>query len=771
MENSNSNSVKQAFITVFILSLYTIVLELILSRMAAFYLNYSNSFLAIPMTLFGLAVGSLHVHLSKKDISDFKLEFNLWGLNISSFSAFILIFFLFSRHFPFIGIQHLYQIDFMTTVKTFVFAIAFITTFYFIGKSFTIIFTQNKNIIGRIYGADLFGAAVGCCLAPLLFHFVDLPYILMLCFLLVSFYTLYYLKKLNLKNILINAGINLIVLFIMLFLESNYDMSKTVYHWYRDAEVREVVHKWNEYSRVSLLEIDNKGKMEYRIIHDNAESNVGVIPFKPDSKKSYVNNPKNNFMIIPFLLNRKSDDILCMFAGCGKQMIEYYDYTAGEADITGVEINPLCKKFALKANELGNYGFQEFYDKPNVNLVIQEGRSFLDNDKNKYDIVYVGSDAATFVIKTGHSRKYLDTYEAMSSYLDHLKDDGLILFHAQPSVYKIESIKKYFQENNLPDFEKCIVLFSRTLDRGDSLLVSKKPFTKEETDIINEYFTERKYYIPGKVNNFNQWFVDNTLMSPVKKGRHLVSDDRPFIRMIDYKNFRLFPELYQLRDPAYYKSWINIITLIVIFITLSGIIISLYFTRAKMPSPNMLVYLLITGFCYMMCEITYIAKLELFLGNPLLSMALLLFIFLLSNSIGSWFFDRVQNKLNMNLLPIFVAIIIFLTLMIMNFVVKLVSLPLLIKIVITVILIFPSAICLGLFYPYVVTYLNKNKQETAIPITYCISTLSSVVGATYAMTMIINFGYTIVLYQTIGGYVLLTLFALVYNLFRKQSIS
>ena len=69
-KNSTSevNPSRRILILIFIISFFTIVVELILSRMAAFYLNYSNSFLAIPITLFGLALGSLHVHLSKKEI-------------------------------------------------------------------------------------------------------------------------------------------------------------------------------------------------------------------------------------------------------------------------------------------------------------------------------------------------------------------------------------------------------------------------------------------------------------------------------------------------------------------------------------------------------------------------------------------------------------------------------------------------------------------------------------------------------------------------------
>jgi hypothetical protein len=53
----------------------------------------------------------------------------------------------------------------------------------------------------------------------------------------------------------------------------------------------------------------------------------------------------------------------------------------------------------------------------------------------------------------------------------------------------------------------------------------------------------------------------------------------------------------------------------------------------------------------------------------------------------------------------------------------------------------PVGVSLGLFYPFVVTWLTDHDRSEAVPVTYGISTLSSVAGATYGMMMIINLGY------------------------------
>lgn len=752
------------FITVFLIAFYTIVLELIISRMSVFYLNYGSSFLAIPITLFGLGVGSLHVHLSKKSIDSFDISKNIIGLVLASFSAFILVFFIFSRFVPILNIQHRNEINLITNLKTVVFGGIFVLVFYFIGKILTILFTRNKDIIGKLYSTDLIGASLGCFAAPVLFHFIDLGHIILILFLLVSFYMIYYLNKVTFLNIAGVIMVNVLVFLSITLFESNYDMAKTIFRRDSQTTVKEIMHGWNEFSRVSLLRIGDGPGYTYRIVHDNAESNVHVGRYTPGLTVDYNQAPSR--ISIPFNLGRKTDDILVMFAGCGMQMIQYHEYSGGKSKITGVEINQLVKDFALKSKEIRDFKMKEFYDLPNVNLIIEEGRAFLDKTKDMYDVIYVGSDAATSQVKTGHSRKYLDTYEGLVAYLKHLKQSGIMIFDVKPGVHRIQSLKKYFDENGIVNFDKCVIVFTTSTNHLDTVVVSLKPFSRKEIDIIIRQFVPFKLvYAPGYDKNKRYW--TNLINGPVPAKKDLVTDDKPFIYPIDYENYNLFASVHLLTSKRYFRSWIKLTTLFMVLVVLLGILIYLYISRAKMPPVNMVVYLIITGFCYMLAEISYIAKLELFLGNPLLSMALLLCIFLVSNSFGSRYFDKLKKYVNMDYLPIYVAAMIFIIIWIMNYVVKFVGLHIIIKLLLTVLLISPVAFCLGLFYPYVVTWLNTNKREASIPITYGISTLSSVAGATYAMTMIINFGFTAVLTQAIIGYAVLFVFTMIFNFIKK----
>jgi hypothetical protein len=242
----------------------------------------------------------------------------------------------------------------------------------------------------------------------------------------------------------------------------------------------------------------------------------------------------------------------------------------------------------------------------------------------------------------------------------------------------------------------------------------------------------------------------------------IVTDDRPYIERLNLAEFNVLPSAKQLHDRTYYRGWIKVFTALMACVVVGLLVGGLYVTRKRtMPPLGMLVYLLITGFCYMLVEIAFIGKLDLFLENPLYSMALLLSLFLLTNALGSVLYGKLGPRLPMTWMPIAVACVALGSLIAMNAVItQRLGLPLWLKVLVTAALLAPTGVGLGFFFPYVVTWLDKHGHTHAIPVTYALSTLSSVAGATYAMTFVINVGYAALVYQAAAGYVLLTVLTL-----------
>jgi hypothetical protein len=750
---------------VFTLAFSTLMLELVISRMSPFYLNYGNAFLAIPLTLFGLALGSLRVHLSRRSIEQFKVPSDLLVLTIVSFLSFAAAFFLFSRFFPISNRNTLGGA--MTVIKTLMFVLIFLPPFFYVGKILTIMYATYRAMIGKLYGMDFAGGALACFFTPVLFHFVDLPYIISICLVALTLVTALAFgvsrrsAPLAVFVVLIGA-----LLPALTCLESRYDMQQALSG---SRKVTELAHRWNEFSRVSLLRVENSrdNSPDYRIIHDNAESNVHVVPYRTGAQSTISD---TSDIRVPFLLGRKTDEIMVMFAGCGAQMIEFHELGGGKLRLVGVEINPLVVDFAVSHPELADYRIGEFYALPNVEMVVAEGRAFLDQDSSAYDVIYVGSNAATAKYKTGHSRKYLDTVEAIEAYYDHLKPDGLIIFHSQPNFNKLTSLNKIFKDRELGDLFPHIFMYSKRLDYSDFTFFSKRPFAPEEIGIlVGKYRGGKIRFAPGYGKN------DSKVTELIAKGfesgiSKMVTDDRPFVQTLDFEGFELFSSLKKFKQRFYYAGWIMITTLILVSLVVAGLLVMLYPIRSEKPPANMVIYLLVTGACYMLVQISYISKLELFLGNPLYSMALLLSVFLITNALGSMAYNRLRDRLNMSWAPMVAAVITLLSAAAIDAVIeRRLGLNLPMKALLSIAMISPVGLCLGVFYPYVVTWLTQKGLVKSVPITYGISTLSSVWGATYAMTMIVNLGYNKMIYQAAVAYSALTLLMLIYNRLVKAS--
>lgn len=757
---------------VFFTAFSCLMFELILSRVANFHLDFRNSFMALPITFLGLALGSLHVHFRPAIIGQFQIRRSLWALGIVSFLTFLTVFVIFTQ---FLGVpaaegfQHYIP---LLMLKSAIFIVIFIVPFYVFGRILTICYHLNRDRIGQIYGADFLGAALACFVTPVLFHFVSLPAVIGIFLGVLSLLLLLFSRQSIPMRVLLALGFLLVngtFLFAMQRMERNIEY---LYGGGPDdkTEFREVTSLWNEFSRVQLIAFQKPGASEpysYKIIHDNARSNVHVGAYKPGR----VATPKRLGAIeFPFVLGMEPKNILVMFAGCGAEMISFNEFAKGKADIVGVEINPACRDIARDTPELASYRLGEFYELPNIHLTITEGRSFLENNTTKFDVIFIGSSAPTTLAFTSDTRKYMYTEQALNYYLKSLAPGGVIIFDHQPIDTTIDSLKDIFADAGRTDFDQCALLlgmpWSPTKGRPD-LIFAPDGFSQEMVQRLasfNETAPEQLRYAPGWKGNNKK--LAATITAPATLHTR-VTDDRPFLQDLSFTGFRLWPTQEQLTDFRDYDRWLRFSTLI----GLTGIAVFFILvasaSRARRLPPSIALYLLLTGFCYLLVEVVFIAKLELFLQEPLISMATVVSVFLFTSGLGSNTFRAVAVRMGMNLFPSLVAVVILLDYGVLHLLVTHgMDLPLAVRLVLTVFVVAPVGWLLGMFYPYAVHDLVETGHEQSVPVTYGVSTLSSVIGATYAMTMMIKWGFTVIIVQGIVLYVVLGLAIIVYRAVR-----
>lgn len=753
-----------------------LLLELLLARMYPFFLGDISAFVAIPVAMFGLSLGALALHLKPGDASPRWLPVLVPALLVVTTLCFTAFFLLFNHVFNLT--HHWWQHPGQDALKTAVFSLVFVPVFALAGVILSIAFTAGARQVGRLYALDLMGSAGACLVTPLALQLMDLPLVICLLLAVLAGCTTYLLSAVR-KPIL---GV-LLPLFAaaiplsatqLIFTEKP-DAAALATTYAKNRQVTEVRHRWNAISRVAMVQLTNdKGKNDYRIIHDDGISNVFIRKYRPENLKK----PRKSAVTqrIPFLLENTPSTALVMFAGCGKDMILLDEFARGQMSITGVEINPLVVRQVSKPRH-DPWNLQTFYNRPTIDLRIAEGRSFLNGDRRTYDLIFLGTNGAQHATRTGHSRKFLDTSEALGSYLDHLNEGGVIVFNTQSFLNKHEIFKRLFEERGYPPLEECLMILGRKpykpwrVNRGVSVLVKPSGLTPGEVDAVTKMWTSVSkrpvYYAPGyRPHDDLNALVEN----PIDLELKVPNDNRPYDQMVDFAGFSLTPGADQLKKVRYSLSWIKIFTAL-LFGTLALLTIVAFYLRGRggpdVPQrrlpPWLAGYFLLTGVAYMFAQIGLMSKLELFLGNPLYSIAVVLAGYLLSNGAGSaWIGRRQARGLTTPVWKPALASALavpLLLLLIDGVLLQLLGWPLIVKLVIALVVLFPLGFTLGMFYPIGVAMTVRRCHAQLVPMTFGLATLSSVLGSTWAIVAVINQGFRSVILQAALIYVVLALFA------------
>jgi len=336
------------------------------------------------------------------------------------------------------------------------------------------------------------------------------------------------------------------------------------------------------------------------------------------------------------------------------------------------------------------------------------------------------------------------------------------VFVNQPVIHKAESLRLLFAARGLGDFENAVFAFGSPETRGqDSMVVKPGGLTRDEIAAIERKVASwphprRVLYSPSGVGEPR--FADAVL------GRTrgpLVTDDRPFVNEVSWRDFELLPAKARFHDQLYASSWIKVFTVLLFGIVSIAVIAVVNLgsglrrgRERRVPWPWVL-YFFVAGVSYMCVEIGLIAKAELFLGSPLYAVALILALFLASNGLGAYLQSRARVfRGPTTLVPATVAAIAWGVLATHLCNTRLLSLPLPLKILCVALSVVPAGTFLGMFYPFGVERVVEAGRRAAVPATYAIATLSSVWASSWAMTAITNLGFSTVILVGAVGYAL-----------------
>ncbi len=754
-------------LVVFAVAFSLLMLELVLARMFPFFLGNISSFIAIPVAMFGLSVGALTLHWIPGDPRPRWIPTLLPALLLVTFLSFLVLFFLFDHVDAFGLTHHKLQNPAHDAMKTAVFGLLFVPSFAVGGVVLSTAFTAGRAQVGSLYALDLLGSALACLIAPVVLHFVDLPVAITVLLAVLGLACVFVLTAIR-RTLSVRLGIVIGVLGLLgstqLIFTEHPEPSVIGVRYANGRTVKELRHQWNDVSRVALMQFgedDEKGR-HFRLIHDDGISNVIVRSFNERriDRKQDFRHPQG----FPFLTDKPATTALVMFAGAGQDMMRMLEYSRGTVDVTGVELNGLVPRL-VSGLLYPAWHLDDFYARDDVHLVIDEGRAFLNRDTKKYDAIFVASNGAQHANRTGHSRKYLDTKEAMAAYLDHLSEDGIIVFNEQPRVHKIEIFKRLLAERGLADYADAAMILGRyrwnPKNRVDTIVLKPSGWSKGEADRLLQHWMQyddrRVHYAPFHAGNVRE--LQALVRSPPDPTAYVPTDDRPYERGIQWDRLVLAPNEAQWTDLEFAMDWTKVFTM-VLFGGLSLLVVLLFYVRKRGPRrlPLWLTgYFLATGVCYMLAQIGLMAKLELFMGFPLYAIAVVLASFLLFNGLGSALVGRYQAQ--GRVLPILVpalgaAAALPLTLLLVDGVLlHQLGLPVLVKAPMALLAVAPLAFVLGMFYPLGVGLAVRRDLGTLVPMTFGLATLSSVLGSTWAMIAVLDHGFTDVILAGEFGYI------------------
>lgn len=657
------------YVEVFAVALAAIILEISYTRIFSFKCYYYFTYLVIGLSLLGLGTGGVLVAISSRVRSAKPLHTVAVCALVGSLAVI-------AGYFVIAQIQlnaFILTEDWRELVKLVVVSSALFTPFLAVGVVLATIFGSSTHAIDRLYAADLVGAGIGCAVAVPLISVLTPPGCVMLAGTLLAVTAMRSSGGLwGVRALAIVAALTGLAgaAFGPALRDPYVDSVKSLAAEQK-AGVRPLFSAWSTVFRIDVTRSPWDDTVD--VIHH--DGNWGSILQRFDGDVTKLGRFDHDPRSFPFLVAKARPDVLVIGAAGGHELLASLHFDARH--VTGVELNPVT--YSLLTDHFAEFT-GHLPENPRVTLVNAEGRSYLQRDDTRYDLVwfvapdsYAAMNAATsgaFVL----SESYLYTVEMIDDALDHLSDDGIVCaqfgelnYDAKPNrtARYAATAREALRRRGVTDgAAHIVVLTSPDVMYLSTVLVKKIPFTSEEVARL----AARAPDVHGSVVRFPP-APGAEARSPVTAVLRLpeaqlsawyaahaydlrpVEDDAPF-----FWHFARFRDA--LRSEASRKSLgvhldIEDLTgerILVVLLAFTAVFAAVWLLlpfvalgsvwRSIPHKIDAAVYFAALGMGFMFFEVSLIQMLTLFLGYPSYSLSVTLFGMLVFGGIGSFVSSR-----------------------------------------------------------------------------------------------------------------------------------
>jgi len=664
--------------------------------------------------------------------------------------------------------------------KLFIYYLILIVPFFMSGLCISFLLSKMPHRVGIFYFFSLLGSGMGCFSAifviPLFSNAGAIIFAALVLLVAALFFNSNRSRKISVALLPVIAMLFFVLINARSLFEFKVPDSKALSD-FQSAGLKPALTRWNAFSRIDVFKPTNaiyapglSSKYPLNSIPPqmmmfiDADAITPITEIKKDaSSLDFVNYLPSS---VAYKLRPRSR-VCIIGAGGGFDVLTALSASDPEL-VTAVEIN-------ADIGSIIEDEFKEFsgdiFSLEGVNLQIEEGRSFIRNSTETFDVIQISLVDTCAAASTGAyslAENYLYTTEAFMDYMNHLAPDGIFtvtrwlltppkecLRLASLALATLESIGAPNPQNNM-----VFVASGRVA----VLLLKRSEFTQAEVK---------------EIQKICQQYGFGLLYAP------RISGDNIFYKLIHSKHKDVFYALYPLNiepptddKPFYfhYYTWDkihlsesrdllsiyrhDISYMILIVVLVQALLMSAVFILGPLGMAKkagiskcplryrFMLYFACLGMGFMFIEVTLIQKFILFLGHPVYSFSVVLSSLLVFAGLGSLYTTRfcqgaVTSKLSI-IIGSLVALVLIYSFVLTKLSYFFLGWDLTARFAVSALLLAPLGFLMGMPFPIGIR-LADSTDTKLVPWSWAVNGCLSVVSSVLSVIIALSFGFSVVL--------------------------